>query len=135
MLKIVLLIIGLHIFADFTLQGLFGNLKQKDYWIKLFKEGSTWISYEGLVRKYGKDYRVALFCHALYWTLITFSPIIYFSQSDWFIISLVCLNTAIHYVTDDHKANVHTINLIHDQIIHFTQIALTVTIWLWLFNS
>lgn len=129
MLKVILLIIGLHIFADFTLQGLFGNLKQKDYWLKMFGEGSTWISYEGLVRKYGKDYKAAIFCHALYWTLITFSPLIYLAEADWFIATMVVVNTAVHYAIDDQKANVHTINLIQDQLMHFGQIAITVLVW------
>lgn len=39
---LVLLMIFLHIFADFTLQGLLGQLKQKNWWIdnypqKLYK--------------------------------------------------------------------------------------------------
>lgn len=132
MIKVVLLIIGLHIFADFTLQGILADLKQKDYWVKLFKDGSTWISYEGLIRKYGNDYKVALLCHSIYWTLITFAPIIYLSSSDWFIVSLVSLNTLVHYVVDDQKANAHTINLIHDQIAHIAQISITIATWaLW----
>lgn len=127
--KLILLVILLHLFADYTLQGCLANLKTKDWWLDLFKKGSSWVSYEGLVRKYGNDYRAGLFCHSLYWTLVTFAPIIYLSESDRFIATTVVLNTAVHYVVDDQKANAHTINLIQDQLIHLVQIAATIVAW------
>lgn len=129
MLKLFLILLFLHLFADFTLQGLFGPLKQKDWWLKEFQKGSTWTTYEGLVRFYGKDYRVANAGHALFWTLITFAPLWLWCESAWWIVGIVGLNAIFHYVVDDLKANAHRINLIHDQLLHLVQIAVTFFIW------
>lgn len=44
----------LHIFDDYYLQGILASMKQKDWWRKQ----------EGYNEKYKDDYIPALFCHA-----------------------------------------------------------------------
>ena len=51
--------------------------------------------------------------------------ICYHTYTGHFIWWLIPINTAIHFVVDDLKANRFKINLITDQSIHFIQIVLT----------
>lgn len=130
-MKIFLLILLLHYFADFTLQKLSGlhNFKQKDWWDEELNKTTNWTTYQGMVKKYGKDYLMGMFCHCVFWALVTFAPIIYLSNNDWFIIGMLIFNTAFHFIVDDLKANWHRINLIQDQNLHLVQIALTFAVW------
>jgi hypothetical protein len=71
--------------------------------------------------KYRFDYIAALVCHALYWSIFICAP---FYASDWFLDAIV-LNTVVHAIVDDLKANRRKINLIQDQILHLVQIMAT----------
>lgn len=122
MLKLFLLCVLLHLVADYTLQGCLANMKQKLWWDSLFKQHPDKDS-----APYKHDYKCALFCHALYWTLITFAPIVFcINITNSVMIDIVILNTIVHYIVDDLKANKFMINLWVDQILHFVQIGLTV---------
>lgn len=122
-MKLFLLMMLLHFVADYTLQGCLANMKQKSWWVEQCK------NYGFDFAKYKYDYVCSLICHALYWTLITFAPIIFFSDlSDIGITAVAFGNTAIHAIVDHIKANKFCINLIVDQLLHLAQIIITILI-------
>jgi hypothetical protein len=114
---LVLMLLG-HLVADYTLQGWLADGKQKSWW-----EETIIKKYGHLVdmAKYKYDYIAALVCHALYWSIFICAP---FYASSWFIVAVI-LNTIVHAIVDDLKANRHKINLIQDQLLHLVQILLT----------
>lgn len=128
--KIFLLTLLLHFIADFNLQGCLANLKSKSWWGKACHE-PVWGSFEAQFRKYGHDYIAGLVCHSLFWSIVTFAPILWLS-SDLFAVTCVVLNSAFHYYVDDLKANRYRINLCQDQLLHLLQISATVAAWNWL---
>lgn len=131
-----ILALALHIFADFNLQGLLANFKQKEWWIKECSSTKKYL-------KYKYDYVISGIIHAFFWSCFTFLPILYLTLYDVFerieipfignmpilvlaIIGIIIVNTGIHYFIDDLKANKHKINLWQDQLIHVVQISLTI---------
>lgn len=126
-LQTILLTILLHLIADYTLQGCLANLKQRSWWIEEGKKRDMTMQE---IAKYKHDYKCGLLCHSLYWTLITFFPIIFLSNLSWAVVSLIVLiNTAIHYEVDDMKANQGKLTLWQDQGLHLLQIVLTCVIF------
>lgn len=145
MLELILMCILLHLFADYTLQGWLASGKQRAWWneqidkmLDMYKAAhhdfaiteynKTRIDneHERLKCKYGRDWAMAMFEHSLYWTLVTFAPIIFFHHvNDWVVLGLVVVNTIFHCVIDDLKANKFAINLVDDQMFHFAQIIFT----------
>ena len=127
--------IGLHLIADYFLQGCLSDLKRKRWWSdqikKLYKDYDGYHkSFEWqylLVKKYKYDYMAGLFCHALMWTLVTFFPLMWYCSPCVFT-CVVLVNTSVHFVVDHMKANVHRLNLVQDQLIHMTQVIATVLI-------
>jgi hypothetical protein len=120
MIKIFLLMIFCHLIDDFVLQDKFTYLKQKSWWIKTCND-------EGLsLEKYGKDYIMALFEHSLEWSIAIIIPVIFlYSTPGWILLLCVIINTIIHFIVDNAKANQLRLNLIQDQLIHFIQIIIT----------
>ena len=121
----------LHIFADYHLQGILANMKQRDWWKKKFVNVSEFNQ-----SKYTNDYTAALMSHSFEWTFIMMIPVMhYVNYNDyiyWHVILymiLFILNLGMHYVVDDMKANGKRINLIQDQQLHMVQINLTWLIW------
>jgi hypothetical protein len=112
----------LHFVADFTLQGCLANLKQKSFWIAECKKYG--VDFE----KYKYDYITGLGCHSMYWTLLTFAPLLWLCESTNVCAFIILINTAIHAVIDDLKANRFKITLYQDQLLHFVQIFLTFSI-------
>lgn len=117
--------IGLHLIADFWMQGCLADMKQKDWWVKKFDELNLDEKHREL---YEKDYQISLVCHALMWSLITFSPLIFFADSFYFGI-LIIFNTWFHAMIDNCKANDKLINLFDDQLLHIIQIIFTVLVF------
>lgn len=114
MFKVFLLCVGLHLFADFTLQGWLASAKCVSWWKKNAPDPL-----------YKHDWACALLCHAIYWTHVTFAPVIYlWSGSDTKLAILLTLNILVHYAIDDLKANRHQFNLWVDQTLHFMQICI-----------
>ena len=112
---LVLMLLG-HLVADYTLQGWLADGKQKSWWRKMFG------GYEDSVPdKYKHDYVAALVCHSLYWSIFICAP---FYASEHFL-SAIVLNTIVHAIVDDLKANRMKINLIQDQLLHLVQIMVT----------
>ena len=126
--------IGLHLIADYVLQGVLADLKQKSWWhehvIKKIWEEYSENTYEWrhrVWRKYEFDYLIGLYCHALMWSIVTFFPLMWFCSPGAFTV-LINVNTLMHLVVDHMKANIHCINLIEDQLIHLAQVIATVLI-------
>jgi hypothetical protein len=118
--KVLLLMMLGHLFADYTLQGCLANLKQKGWW----KEQCEQHGFD--LHKYRHDYICGLACHSLYWTLVTFLPLFFFTQiPDMVLFAIVAINTLFHMWIDDLKANKFKINLVQDQVFHFAQIIVT----------
>lgn len=118
-LYIIVLILMLlsHFFADFHLQGILADMKQEQWWKKQ----------EGYNSKYKYDYVAALAIHSAEWTLWVMMPPLFLLPHidlDIFLL-LAALNTVVHSLTDNSKANYKDISLVQDQIIHLAQIAFT----------
>lgn len=125
MIKILILFIMffLHVIDDFYMQGIFAQMKQKQWW----RENASWDIYG----KYDKDYLMALFEHAFSWSFTITIPwlvIAFITKNPVCIVLLIIfyiINTVIHGIIDNEKANKLSINLIQDQALHFIQIILT----------
>ena len=130
--KIFLLTLLLHFFADFNLQiqGTLHDLKSKAWWGKACHD-TIWGSFDAQFKKYGHDYIAGLVCHSLFWSLVTFAPILWLA-SDLFSVLCVVLNSAFHYYVDDLKVNRYRINLWQGQLLHLLQISATVAAWHWI---
>lgn len=124
---IFLLIFGMifcHIVDDYYLQGVLAKMKQRKWW----KEQPNYSA------KYSDDYLAALAAHAFSWAMMIHVPwfILFYLTSytlPWPIIISIILNTVIHFIIDNEKANRYTINLITDQLLHVAQIILT-AVWM-----
>ena len=101
------------------------NEKQK----RIKKEVSSFAVYRNL---YKNDYKVALICHSLSWSIMISLPLIlyvlltinterYYIYEIYFAI-IILSNTIIHAYVDNLKANKHCINLVQDQLSHVAQI-------------
>lgn len=124
---ILLGMIWMHIFDDFVLQPIcLSKLKQKDFWEETFKDNPKYLHH------YRNDYKMALFIHALSWTISIFIiPLLFYCNKIFndingmiLVSSLILMNMYIHYRIDDMKANKKYITLIFDQIVHLLQIIL-----------
>lgn len=113
-LFILFVMIFAHIVDDYYLQGILASLKQKTWW-------ENQKSYKPM---YKYDYIVALIMHAFSWSFMISLPILYLGFTKWIAVAII-LNTIIHGIVDDLKANKHKINLIVDQSIHIVQIIIT----------
>ena len=117
-IAILILMFFAHLVDDYYLQGWLASAKQKKWWKKNAPD-----------KLYSKDYIMALFCHALSWSIMIFLPILIYSlinnvNLNWFYLAIP-VNLVIHAIVDDLKANKFKINLIVDQSIHFIQITIT----------
>lgn len=113
-LFILFVMIFAHIVDDYYLQGILASLKQKTWW-------ENQKSYKPM---YKYDYIVALIMHAFSWSFMISLPILYHGFTKWIAVAII-LNTIIHGIVDDLKANKDKINLIIDQFIHIVQIVIT----------
>ena len=125
-----LLVLFLHVFADFNMQigGTLHNLKSKDWWVGITAK-SVWGSANEQYRKYKYDYLVGLIAHASEWTFVTFLPILW-NTSALLAMSIYFPNVAVHAYIDHLKANRYKINLWQDQLLHLAQIILTFGVWM-----
>ena len=114
-LFILFLMFFLHIVDDYYLQGILAKMKQKKWW----KENTN-------DNRCRYDYIIALLMHAFSWSFLTLMPIVLYLQSlyIWLCVALL-INTVIHCIVDDLKANKLKINLIADQSIHIIQLIIT----------
>ena len=127
--------IGLHLIADYFLQGCLSDLKQKRWWHdqvkKLYKDYDGYNkSFEWqhrLLEKYKYDYMAGLLCHAAMWAIVSFFPLMWYCRP-WLFTVLLIVNILVHFVVDHMKANTHRFNLVQDQSIHLVQVIATVLI-------
>lgn len=104
-----------HIVDDYYLQGWLASAKQKKWWEQNAPD-----------KLYRFDYIMALVCHSFSWSFMIMLPwIIYAGPSLNFALIAIPVNTIIHAIVDDLKANKHKLNLIQDQLIHLAQIVVT----------
>ena len=112
-----------HIIDDYLLQGILAKLKQRNYWYGAAGPNAD---------NYRHDYIVALICHAISWSISISIPAIflYYKTSNIkllvTILIAICINTIIHAIIDNLKANELKINLVIDQSIHLAQV---ITYW------
>ena len=110
---------------DFYLQGKLCNLKQKKYWEDNYPDD-----------KYVGDYKCALIIHSFSWSFMVMLPQLFYiwylplTEESVDVMSniigfIIVLNSAIHYLIDDAKANKLTIDLYTDQFLHLFQILLS----------
>ena len=113
---VLILMLLAHFFVDFHLQGILADMKQEQWWKQQ----------NGYNSKYKYDYLAALVIHSLEWTLWVMIPLFLLPHIDLGIfLLLAALNTVVHSLTDNSKANYKDISLVQDQIIHLAQIAFT----------
>ena len=129
-LSIVILLLPMmvfcHIVDDYYLQGWLASGKQKKWWEQNAPDNL-----------YKNDYKAALIAHAFSWSFCINFPMLAYAVYTHhlkpfllvYIISII-LNTIIHAIVDDLKANKHEINLIADQSIHMIQILITFATYL-----
>lgn len=118
---ILALMVMFHIVDDYYLQGILASMKQKKWW----EDQCTTIEE---YNKYRYDYIVALACHGFSWAFMIMLPIVFYKWGNLtlenYVMPLI-INTVIHGMIDNAKANDRSINLIQDQSFHLIQIVLT----------
>lgn len=116
MAVLLLCMIFCHIVDDYYFQGLLANLKQKSFWEMNAPD-----------KMYEYDYIMALLMHSLSWSFMVMLPLFVHFDFDPPVLFFVlyAVNTAVHAIVDDLKANKRQINLITDQGIHIAQILAT----------
>lgn len=128
--KLFILLIALHLLADFNLQvqGGMDKFKCRDWWIEQTSK-PVWGSSAEQFRKYRFDYHAGMFCHALMWSIVTFAPLLWMAPGWWSVLLILVPNIAVHHVVDHLKANRYRLNLVQDQLIHLAQIVVTFAAW------
>lgn len=118
---LLLFMIFCHIVDDYYLQGWLASAKQKSWW----EDNCSSPLYKN-------DYKMALFMHSFSWTFMIMLPTMLYSIvfGGKIYPLLYLMNTTIHFITDDLKANKKKINLIQDQLVHLAQITITWGIYL-----
>ena len=122
-LFVIALMVFCHIVDDYYLQGVLASMKQRRWWEENYPQ-----------KLYKYDYIMALVTHAASWAFMVMSPIaayMGFEPTNLFFVMMV-VNSVIHALVDDLKANKYKINLIVDQSIHLAQIVITAVVLLYL---
>lgn len=117
MIKLLLLMILAHIIDDFVLQSAsLSKLKQKSWWEQQ----------DGYANQYQNDYGMALLMHSMSWSIMILLPGMFtVSIPGAALFGLFVINTGLHYLIDDLKANKKKINLLDDQTFHMLQVIST----------
>lgn len=120
-----------HIIADFNIQGILAQMKQKSFYDQ----------YRYRVNLYRYDHIVALLMHSFSWTFMIHIPGIMYLilmgkwsmfENEWTVyLIFFIVHMIIHALTDHAKANWYLINLVMDQTIHILQI---IIIWITIIN-
>ena len=105
-----------HIVDDYYLQGKLALFKQKSWWEKNAPD-----------EMYKHDYIVALMMHSFSWAFTIMLPVAVSQefQIGAVFVTMFIINTVVHAIVDDLKANKRKINLVTDQSIHISQIIVT----------
>ena len=118
---ILVLMIFMHIFDDYYLQGWLASAKQKKWWQDNAPQ-----------KLYRNDYIMALIMHSFSWAFMIMLPIAIDRQFavTWIYAVALIVNATVHGIVDNLKANKLKINLIQDQSIHIVQIVITFIVYL-----
>ena len=110
-----------HIVDDYYLQGWLASAKQKKWWEENAPDDM-----------YKYDYIMALIMHSMSWSFMIMLPVAIWMnfQITYKFLIIWAVNTIIHGITDNAKANLFIINLIEDQLIHLIQIIITACLFL-----
>jgi len=104
-----------HLVADYNMQGILANLKQKSWWEKNYPD-----------ELYENDWVISLLEHSFMWSFITHMPLIWYfwnNKDAFFAIGItILIQAGIHALIDHAKANAKAINLVDDQLLHLFQI-------------
>lgn len=105
-----------HIVDDYYLQGKLASFKQKSWWQENAPD-----------QLYKYDYIVALMMHSFSWAFMIMLPVAVCQefQIGAAFMAMFIINTVVHAIVDDLKANKRKINLVTDQLIHMCQIVVT----------
>lgn len=107
------LMIFMHIIGDWILQtDKMADLKQKKTW-------------EKFGTRYKYDYMVVLILHSLCWSFCIIAPLLIIQRNTILLSVWIIINTYIHSIIDNEKANKFSINLLADQLLHLIQIIVT----------
>ena len=79
---------------------------------------------------YRNDYVAALLTHSFMWAFMTFVPLLLIGQNYWLLILIIVVNSIIHLLIDNIKANFYLISLCKDQCWHINQILISFIIYL-----
>lgn len=125
---LLLLMIFSHLIADYNLQGILADFKQRLWWD--LKYSKVFVQ-----EHYPVDYITALIEHSFMWSTCIMIPLLvyslFFSYNPHAIVSscsAILINTGFHAIIDHQKANEGSISLTTDQLLHTGQIFFT-----WLF--
>ena len=119
---ILIVMLFLHILADFHLQGILANLKQKKWWKEELEKYK--FSYNEK-EFYKNDWIPVLIIHSFEWTFIMMIPALFTGVNIWLYLGLLVFNTLFHFIIDDLKCNKYMLNLVADQLFHFIQVLVT----------
>ena len=114
---LLVLMLFLHVFADFHLQGILASMKQMSWWKKQL--GSEYLG------KYEYDWAPSLLAHAFEWTFMIMLPVFLTREFTYLTALMIMSNTIFHFVVDNSKCNLKQINLVIDQTAHIIQILFT----------
>ena len=105
-----------HIVDDYYLQGKLASFKQKSWWEKNAPD-----------QLYEYDYIVGLMMHSFSWAFMIMLPVAVSQefQIEAVFVTMFIINTVVHAIVDDLKANKRKINLMTDQLTHICQIVAT----------
>lgn len=122
---ILLCMIFLHIVDDYYLQGNLANFKCKGWWQENAPD-----------KMYKYDYIIALVLHGFSWSFMVHIPVLiycYLYKIDFFDFAMISIliNTCVHAVVDNAKANLKCLNLTHDQLLHLMQIEIVWATIVW----
>lgn len=135
---ILLLSVFLHVWSDFYKQGWLAQAKCVNWWLQ--QNECTYIEDMckpcKLLPLYKNDYWGMLLAHSAHWTFCIMLPILIYgvckTNNIEFFGFIACfvfiVNSVIHSIIDNLKANLMRINLLQDQTFHLIQIMLTIII-------
>lgn len=129
---LLMMMVALHVFADFHLQGILADMKQKGWWekqeCKFIKEmrgrGADRVNWI-----YDKDYIAALLIHSFEWAFIVCIPLMWFCGLTTLGAVILCVNALAHALMDHLKCNLLYANLWQDQLYHLFQIVVMLGVW------
>lgn len=122
----------MHTIADFVLQTTcLSDLKQIKKWNEFTKDMFDEDVEETMYRN---DYVAALLTHSFMWAFMTFVPLLLIGQNYWLLILIIVVNSIIHLLIDNIKANFYLISLCKDQCWHINQILISFIIYLLMQN-